>query len=200
MLSDHTETLLLSLLSCLLSSGEAVRLGSTTTLSCPSPGPWFFCVWVSPSQGRSCHLRDQLGTDLCGGEERLVMTGNQSACHLTIAGVRLEDHGEWTCALSDSQTLETVKQKMVVLVEVVGEVSLTRVGEGVLTQLVCRVTGAWPRPHIQWTSDWSGLVSSTPQERLDQDPSSHLLSVSQVITNLPTIMMMMMMMMMCGRW
>ena len=28
----------------------ATTLGSTTTLSCRSPSPWFFCVWEGPDR------------------------------------------------------------------------------------------------------------------------------------------------------
>ena len=54
-------------------------LGANTTLSCASPGPWFFCVWEGPGGGRVCGLRDRLGDTsheaLCGGDSRTMISG-----------------------------------------------------------------------------------------------------------------------------
>ena len=109
-------------------------------------------------------------------------------CQLTIAGVEVGDHGSWTCAVSDSESLETVKQEQEVEVVVVGEVTLSPVvdylqlGEGDLAQLVCRVTKSWPRPRIVWSSDTAGLLDSGTQVWTELHHGSHLLSLSQTVT------------------
>ena len=78
-------------------------------------------------------------------------------CSVTIAGVSEADHGEWTCALSDNLSLDTVKDRVMLGVVVVGEVSLSpgagviQLGPGDRGKLVCRVEAAWPRPDIVWT-------------------------------------------------
>ena len=33
-------------------------------------------------------------------------------CSVTISGVEESDHGEWTCALSDNLSLDTVKDRV----------------------------------------------------------------------------------------
>ena len=78
-------------------------------------------------------------------------------CSVTISGVTEADHGEWTCALSDNLSLDTVKDRVELGVVVAGEVSLSpgagviQLGAGDRGQLVCRVEAAWPRPDIAWT-------------------------------------------------
>ena len=80
-------------------------------------------------------------------------------CSVTISGVRGEDHGLWTCALSDNLSLDTVKERVELGVAVGGEVSLSpgpgviQLGAGDRGQLVCRVEAAWPRPTIAWSTE-----------------------------------------------
>ena len=116
------------------------------------------------------------------------VSGNRTVCQLTIAGVSEKDHGDWTCAVSDSASLETVKQSVSVSVVVVGEVRLSPVvaslllGEGDLAQLVCRVTAAWPRPHIVWTSHTAGHLNTDTEVWTEQEADSHLVTLSQTVT------------------
>ena len=97
--------------------------------------------------------------------------GNLTVCQLSIAGVELVDHGDWTCAVSDSASLETVKQSQSVLVAAVGQLSLSpalqtvQLARGDLAQLVCRVTAAWPRPNIAWTIDTPASLHTDNQVR-----------------------------------
>ena len=108
------------------------------------------------------------------------ISGNLTVCQLNIAGVELVDHGGWTCAVSDSASLETVKQSQSVLVGVMGELTLSPVlqsvqlAEGDLAQLVCRVTTAWPRPALAWSIDTPAILHTDTQvrERLSSDCSS----------------------------
>ena len=191
MLSSHSfcHPALLLLLTSRACSEEKVRPGEVITLTCPVPAaPWFFCVWESPRAQRVCELRHQLGgPGLCGGEARLTITGNLTVCQLNIAGVEVGDHGSWTCAVSDSASLETVKQSQSLLVAVVGQLSLSPVlpsvqlGEGDLAQLVCRVTTAWPRPAITWSVDSPASLHSLGEVVVESDPTSHLVSVSQSV-------------------
>ena len=101
----------------------------------------------------------------------LDISGNLTVCQLSIAGVEVGDHGDWTCAVSDSASLETVKQSQSLLVAVVGEVTLSPVlqsvhlAQGDLAQLVCRVTPAWPRPTIAWSIDTPASLHTDTQVR-----------------------------------
>ena len=102
--------------------------------------------------------------------------GNLTVCQLSIAGVELLDHGDWTCAVSDSASLETVKQTQSVLVAVVGQLSLSPVlqsvhlAQGDLAQLVCRVTTAWPRPTIAWSIDTPARLQTDTSEPNELEP------------------------------
>ena len=40
------------------------------------------------------------------------IAGNSTVCSVTISGVEESDHGEWTCALSDNLSLDTVKDRV----------------------------------------------------------------------------------------
>ena len=114
--------------------------------------------------------------------------GNLTVCQLSIAGVELVDHGDWTCAVSDSASLETVKQSQSVLVAAVGQLSLSpalqtvQLARGDLAQLVCRVTAAWPRPTINWSIDSQARLHTDTQVWTELEEDSHLVSVSQTLT------------------
>ena len=58
--------------------------GTTVSLSCSSPRPWFFCVWEGPRGGRVCGLRtldtnnreeEENTRSLCGESARLRIGG-----------------------------------------------------------------------------------------------------------------------------
>ena len=56
--------------------------GTTVSLGCYSPRPWFFCVWEGPRGGRVCSRRtldtNNSGGDtrsLCGEDARLSLGG-----------------------------------------------------------------------------------------------------------------------------
>ena len=97
--------------------------------------------------------------------------GNSTVCSVTISGVHEADHGEWTCALSDNLSLDTVKERVQLGVVMGGEVSLSpgagviQLGEGDTGQLVCRVEAAWPRPTIAWSLET--LTSEGERGELD---------------------------------
>ena len=115
-------------------------------------------------------------------------------CSVTISGVTEADHGEWTCALSDNLSLDTVKDRVELGVVVGGEVSLSpgsgllQLGEGDTGQLVCRVEAAWPRPVISWSLETDiGVREITEDSRLGQvwveaAGGGHLETVTQSLT------------------
>ena len=115
-------------------------------------------------------------------------------CSVTISGVTEADHGEWTCALSDNLSLDTVKDRVELGVVVGGEVSLSpgsgllQLGEGDTGQLVCRVEAAWPRPVITWSLETeAGVREITEDSRLGQvwveaAGGGHLETVTQSLT------------------
>ena len=145
--------------------------------------PWDFLLYSSdniPSSSPSSlpHLFD--------------IAGNLTVCQLEIAGVEVGDHGDWTCAVSDSTSLETVKQSQSLAVTLPGQLSLSPVqsvqlGDGDLAQLVCRVTAAWPRPLITWSIDTPARLHTDTQVWTEVEEGSHLVSVSQTITYKATL-------------
>ena len=96
-----------------------------------------------------------------------VAASNTSVCEVTISGVDIGDHGDWTCVISDNLSLDTVKQVVSVGVVVDGDmllsptVSPVQLGEGDTAQLVCTVSHAWPRPEISWTLNMDSNVLDT---------------------------------------
>ena len=122
-----------------------------------------------------------------------MSTGNNTVCSVTITGVQEADHGEWTCALSDNLSLDTVKERVELGVVVGGEVSLSpgagvlQLGEGDTGQLVCRVEAAWPRPTITWSLETEAGVREIEDDmNLGQiwveGAGHHLQSLTQTLT------------------
>ena len=100
---------------------------------------------------------------------------------MTISGVTEADHGEWTCALSDNLSLDTVKDRVELGVVVGGEVSLSpgagviQLGAGDRGQLVCRVEAAWPRPDIAWTLE----TLTTQGDSGELDTSTEVITIGR---------------------
>ena len=71
----------------------------------------------------------------------------------------LEDHGSWTCAISDDRSLDTVKKYTHLDIMVEGQISLSpsstilELGEGDIADLVCSVKEGYPRADISWLVD-----------------------------------------------
>ena len=71
----------------------------------------------------------------------------------------LEDHGSWTCAISDDTSLETMKEYTHLDIMVEGPISLSpsstilELGEGDMADLVCSVQEGYPRADISWMVD-----------------------------------------------
>ena len=120
-----------------------------------------------------------------------LVAGNSTVCSVVITGVEEADHGEWTCALSDNLSLDTVKDRVGLGVVAGGEVSLSpgggvlQLGEGDTGQLVCRVEAAWPRPDIVWrleTEAGDRDLQTGGQVWVETAETGHLLSLTQTLT------------------
>jgi len=180
-----------------IESQVLVENGGNITLRCHSPRPWFFCVWESPVGVRVCGLRDRVGADdgaahqsLCAGDHRLEISGNSTLCEVTISGVETSDHGDWTCAISDNLSLDTVKQVVSVGVSVPGDLSLSpglpvvTLAEGDTAQFVCRLDNVWPIPQLTWSIDSGDMSTMSDMSQLwvESHEDSHLISASQSVT------------------
>ena len=149
------------------------------SLSCTSTSPWFFCVWEGPGGDRACALREKIGeqgNSLCGEQGRLEVRGNSSICTLVIHNPQLSDHGEWTCAVSDDSSLETVKDYIQLDMVLEGEMVLLpetimiEMVEGEKVELVCMVEDVYPTPEISWTvsRDMVGVLDTSSHEVISQ--------------------------------
>ena len=50
-----------------------------------------------------------------------MLPGDSHLCEVTISGVETRDHGDWTCVVSDTKSLDTVKRVVTLGVVTTGE-------------------------------------------------------------------------------
>ena len=111
------------------------------------------------------------GNTLCGKQERLEIRGNSSTCMLVIRDPVLLDNGKWTCAISDEK-MDTVKDYKMLDMVVEGKMNLTALNntkeviEGDKVEVVCRVSGTYPPPHLAWSTPHPGILHTYPSEVL----------------------------------
>ena len=111
------------------------------------------------------------GNTLCGKQERLEIRGNSSTCMLVIRDPVLLDNGKWTCAISDEK-MDTVKDHRMLDMVVEGKMNLTALNntkeviEGDKVEVVCRVSGTYPPPHLAWSTPHPGILHTLPSEVL----------------------------------
>ena len=90
---------------------------------------------------------------------KLSVSGNASSCSLVLPRPELQDHGSWTCAISDDKSLETMKVYKHLNIMVEGQISLSpsttflELGEGDMADLVCMVKEGYPKADISWVID-----------------------------------------------
>ena len=167
------------------------------SLSCTSTSPWFFCVWEGPDGDRACALREKMGeqgNSLCGEQGRLEVRGNSSMCTLVIHNPQLSDHGEWTCAVSDDSSLETVKDYIQLDMVVEGEMvllpdtSMIEMVEGEKVELVCMVEDVYPTPEISWSvsRDMVGVLDTSSHEVISPSDMSHMVSIQHRVFYTPS--------------
>ena len=166
-------------------------------LSCITTSPWFLCVWEGPYGERACTLRNKIsvhGNSLCGEQDRLEVRGNSSICSLVIHQPCLSDHGEWTCAVSDDTSLETVKDYVQLEIVTEGELvmipetSMMEVVEGEKVELVCLVEDVYPPPDISWSvsSIMVGLLDTSSHGVISPSGITHLVGVQHHVFYTPS--------------
>ena len=105
----------------------------------------------------------------------IQISGNSSSCSLVVPNPMLEDHGSWTCAISDDRSLDTMKNYTHLDIMVEGLISLSpsstilELGEGDMADLVCSVKEGYPRADISWVVDrelW-GVLDTGSQVRVE---------------------------------
>ena len=183
-----------------MSLGNKVTIMTNTTevtLTCITSSPWFFCVWEGPGGERACALREKIGKQgdsLCGEQDRLEVKGNSSMCSLVIKNPEISDHGDWTCAVSDDESLETVKDDVKLeiraegmLVIMPGKVELS---EGEQVELVCMVEEVFPPPEISWTvsRDMMGTLDTSSNKVIIPSSKSHMVSIQHHVFYTPSLL------------
>ena len=180
--------------------GNKVTIMTNTkevTLTCITSSPWFFCVWEGPGGDRACALRDKMGKQgesLCGEQDRLEVKGNSSMCSLVIKNPEISDHGDWTCAVSDDDSLETVKDDVQLEIRAEGALVImpgkVELSEGEQVELVCMVEEVFPPPEISWTvsRDMMGTLDTSSNKVTIPSNKSHMVSIQHHVFYTPSLL------------
>ena len=137
---------------------------SSVQLSCPSPGAWLLCVWVSPSGHRSCNVINSTVSQLCSNSRSdIVTTVTRSgySCDLDLV-VTPADHGTWTCmlTLAADHQFNNLVTKLALAVTVTPQlryknfyfkcINFNFSVETNQSHVTCRASHGYPAPHIYW--------------------------------------------------
>ena len=92
--------------------GTIVKEGSSVRLSCRTDTRWFFCLWRSPAQEKSCAIQQSANSppfSVCEADERIQIRPGVTNCDLVIEGVRAEDFGGWMCVVNEPEAFDSAK-------------------------------------------------------------------------------------------
>jgi len=68
--------------------GAIVKRGRSVTLSCKTDRRWFFCLWRSPANDKSCAIQ-QASTSppmsVCRADRRIRMTPTATSCDIQVS-------------------------------------------------------------------------------------------------------------------
>ena len=113
-------------------------------------------------------------SSVCAGDPRIVISGGDTRCSITINNVTSGDWGDWMCLVQDDVDFEKAEEHISVEVGKEALTSLTwgghehdhdlgntiedgtrylRVIEDTVTRVQCGVTRAYPRPRVTWSGD-----------------------------------------------
>ena len=66
------------------------RSGSSLSLHCYTDRPWFLCVWttkIGEKQFKHCAIQERRVSSVCAGDPRIVISGGDTRCSITINNV-----------------------------------------------------------------------------------------------------------------
>ena len=69
------------------------RSGSSLSLHCYTDRPWFLCVWtteIGEKQFKHCAIQETRVSSVCAGDPRIVISGGDTRCSITINNVTSE--------------------------------------------------------------------------------------------------------------
>ena len=86
-------------------SGHIVEKGGTVTFSCETDRRWFLCLWTSPLGAKVCSIQesDAGASQVCQGDHRIMVQGEDDQCGITITNVTSDDWGAWMCLVQDGE-------------------------------------------------------------------------------------------------
>ena len=183
------------------SENVLVRSGSSLSLYCHTDTPWFFCVWTSPRGDKQCAIQENRVSSVCEGEPRIVISGGDNMCSITISNVTGEDWGDWMCVAQDSVDWLTDRRHVSVEVGHEAETSVSwssgqeteqvlRVIEDSVTSVQCSASVAYPEPSIIWSAGQDSSDQSRYQETRYRDQTranDDQLQLSDLVTSTDTL-------------
>jgi len=160
---------------------QQVKEGDRVEMSCPSPHPWFLCIWRSPAQERQCGIQQSArGLQSVCSNTRLSLSGNSTDCRVSVV-IGRRDHGTWTCLLTLQEDFSSLRSWVEIRVETRPILSLELVLggkkvrvkksslpptlnmiEGQTKEVICRADQAYPKPTFLWTLGQASLLSRHP--------------------------------------
>ena len=90
--------------------GRIVKLGRDINLSCRTDNRWFFCIWNSPSGNKQCAIQENTPQNVCKGDPRIMLMGGLNNCEIHLRNVGPQDHGQWTCMVTDPVKFDNDKE------------------------------------------------------------------------------------------
>ena len=90
--------------------GKIVKAGRDVNLSCRTDNRWFFCIWNSPSGNKQCAIQENTPQNVCSGDPRIMLMGGLNNCEIHLRNVGPQDHGQWTCMVTDPVKFDNDKE------------------------------------------------------------------------------------------
>ena len=90
--------------------GTIIKSGKSVRLSCRTDIRWFFCLWRSPRNDKSCAIQQNASPQsVCQADSRLHLDSGVTNCDIEIREVRPEDYGQWMCMVTESENFDSSK-------------------------------------------------------------------------------------------
>ena len=162
------------------SPSSTIKSHSRLSLYCHTDTPWFLCVWTSPRGDKQCAIQEHSVSSVCAGDERIVISGGDTTCSITINNVTARDWGNWMCLVQDGEEFQKDIKYINVQVATPSMTSITwaghhqyhrdnndsdvkilRVIEDTVTDIQCNATHGYPQPRVTWSGDPLDHVAGT---------------------------------------
>ena len=161
------------------STSSVIKEHSRLSLYCHTDMPWFLCVWTSPKGDKQCAIQEHSISSVCAGDDRIMISGSDTTCSITINNVTVRDWGNWMCLVQDGEVFQKDQKYINVQVATPAMTSISwmdlqdhrsnndsdykilRVIEDTVTDIQCNATQAYPQPRVTWSGAPLDHVSGT---------------------------------------